>query len=513
MKKLLASLLVFTMLGMMNANLAMGATFKDVPASHSNYKDIEYLSSKGVISGYSNGTFKPNAPVTNRQAAAMLVKMVGLKQSVSNVSPYRDVGPKDPAYREIYIAAHSGLFPIGGSFEPNAPLTREALARAVSVAFELEGDSPIVFKDVAKSHKSYSYINLLATNNITTGYPDGSFKPNGTVSRAHFSAFLTRASKPNSTSGKLENMVLSKKDGEKKFKIAGEVYTLESYYYASKDDTASFGKDKHTYQLKGEKGDIYIVEYPYKNQSEKNVLLLDLNKEWGSHEKVVFKGSGYEEYMSNCRFTTSNCGSSISRVDGDSIDYWSIHYKNAEQMKGITNFLSDIKGTIQEKGKNKAYMNAIGLSNVDYSFFSYSEEDDNYTYRADFNYSPTDVHEEDFIIKIFEGKMMKSEMEKLLSRANRADFLTVEMVDADTALITTNDADTNDNYSIVNELHVHSTYINVNTGEFVNVDARKWVSHLSYYDSESYRIKHNAMTMEMFPMTKKAATDIWRNSR
>ncbi|MEK4712021.1 S-layer homology domain-containing protein [Sporosarcina sp. FSL K6-5500] len=512
MRKWMVGLLIFTMFNMVNSNSAMAAAFRDVSKNHSNYKDIEYLAGKGVISGYPDGTFKPNEPVTNRQAAAMLVKMLGLKQNISNLSPYSDVGPEDPSYREIYIAAHSGLFPLGGSFKPNAPLTREALARAVSVAFELEGDSMIVFKDVAKSHKSYTYINRLAANKITSGYPDGTFKPNGTVTRAHFSAFLTRATKLNSDSIMLENVVLSKKDGAKKFKIGDDVYILDEYYYASKEDTASFGKDQHTYNLKGTNVDIYITEYPYANQAEKKALVQELNANWGNQEKVIFKGNGYEEFMRDCTFTTTRCKFGLTRVDDDSVDYWSINYNSSEKMKGITNILSDIKGTIGEKEKMKAYVEAIGLSNVDYTFMSYYDEEDKYTYRTDFLYAPTDVNEEQFSIQILEGKMTTTEMDQLLRRAEKEDFLTKEMIDSHTALITTNDADTNDNYSIVSHLYAHSTYINTKTGEYVKVDSRKWVKHLDYYHSKEYRIKHNGMIMEMFPMTKQAATEIWNAS-
>lgn len=45
------------------------SNFKDVPEDFWAKEEIEFLSSKGVIKGYHDGTFKPNEPVKRVQAA------------------------------------------------------------------------------------------------------------------------------------------------------------------------------------------------------------------------------------------------------------------------------------------------------------------------------------------------------------------------------------------------------------------------------------------------------------
>src|SRR5690606_38991098 len=51
------------------------------------------------------------------------------------------------------------------------------------------------FKDVPKGHTAYDAVKELAAAGITTGYEDGTFKPQNNLSRAHISVFLTRALK------------------------------------------------------------------------------------------------------------------------------------------------------------------------------------------------------------------------------------------------------------------------------------------------------------------------------
>ncbi|WP_338553707.1 S-layer homology domain-containing protein [Paenibacillus sp. KS-LC4] len=80
-----------------------------------------------------------------------------------------------------------------GTFHPNASVTRAEFAAMISRAFALETDSKssISFNDTASSWAS-TYINTLAAKGIVMGYVDGSFKPDETISRAEMVAILAR---------------------------------------------------------------------------------------------------------------------------------------------------------------------------------------------------------------------------------------------------------------------------------------------------------------------------------
>lgn len=73
------------------------ATFRDVPPDHSLYTEIEYLSSKGVINGYPDGTFKPNELMAKKHIAKMLVTALDLQKTNMKPLPYKDV-PRSHIY-------------------------------------------------------------------------------------------------------------------------------------------------------------------------------------------------------------------------------------------------------------------------------------------------------------------------------------------------------------------------------------------------------------------------------
>lgn len=54
--------------------------FTDVPESHWAFKAIEDLADMGIINGYEDGTFKPDAPVTRAEVASMLDRYINVKK-------------------------------------------------------------------------------------------------------------------------------------------------------------------------------------------------------------------------------------------------------------------------------------------------------------------------------------------------------------------------------------------------------------------------------------------------
>lgn len=73
MKKL-ASLLLTLALCAGLAVPALAAGFSDVPPGHYAAEAIEDCIAKGVASGYADGTFRPDQPVTNAQFAVMMAR-------------------------------------------------------------------------------------------------------------------------------------------------------------------------------------------------------------------------------------------------------------------------------------------------------------------------------------------------------------------------------------------------------------------------------------------------------
>jgi hypothetical protein len=86
---------------------AQSAVFSDVPSTSSYHIQIETLALLGIIDGYSDGTFRPNATVTRQQFAKMVVLASRVSVSEADISTFRDVAKSGEGelYPDNYIAA------------------------------------------------------------------------------------------------------------------------------------------------------------------------------------------------------------------------------------------------------------------------------------------------------------------------------------------------------------------------------------------------------------------------
>jgi hypothetical protein len=109
--------------------------FSDVSASYWGYDAISSLASKGIIVGYPDGTFKPDASITRAEFATMLVKALALNTS-GTTGTFTDVTTGAWYYGTVNAAASAGIvYGIGDNlFAPNALVTREQMAVMVAKA-------------------------------------------------------------------------------------------------------------------------------------------------------------------------------------------------------------------------------------------------------------------------------------------------------------------------------------------------------------------------------------------
>lgn len=168
--------------------------FNDISTKHSYIQEISYLVDRGNINGYLDGFFKPENTISRAHAALLLSRALKLNLSDVKNPNFSDVDPSHPYYKEIAAVAQAHI--VGGkdgAFHPSGSLTRAQMAAILVKAYRLEGTGTVQFKDVSSNHWAYEPIRTLAFNQITTGYLDGTFKPNLAVSRMHFSVFLYRS--------------------------------------------------------------------------------------------------------------------------------------------------------------------------------------------------------------------------------------------------------------------------------------------------------------------------------
>ncbi|OFW58886.1 MAG: hypothetical protein A2133_02355 [Actinobacteria bacterium RBG_16_64_13] len=114
------------------AALAQTAAFSDVPDSHPYHVQIETLAQLGIIAGYSDGTFRPNEPVTRQQFAKMVILAMRISVGEDDKCVFVDVkksGDIDlypdnyvaAAARENIVTGYQGSS--GPVFKPDAAIT------------------------------------------------------------------------------------------------------------------------------------------------------------------------------------------------------------------------------------------------------------------------------------------------------------------------------------------------------------------------------------------------------
>ena len=122
-------------------------TFSDVPWSHWAFAYVETAAAHGVVSGYPDGTFRPDAPVTRAELITMVLRVGGwppLEQG-SAVKEFPDVPADFWAAGFIRSGVAHGLISgnVDGTFAPDENSSRAALASMVAKMLLLQEDRPL----------------------------------------------------------------------------------------------------------------------------------------------------------------------------------------------------------------------------------------------------------------------------------------------------------------------------------------------------------------------------------
>jgi spore germination protein YaaH len=171
------------------------AVLRDI-SRHWAKNDIMALAAKKIITGFPDGTFKPELAVTREQLAIMLARALELR-TPQQKSGLTEV-PANYQYADyIYAAKSAGI--INGyadqTFRPAQNATRAEAAKMLTTALALPATTSdlTAFKDVAVQHWAAPHIAALKTAGITNGFADGNFQPEATTTRAQVAKFLNQA--------------------------------------------------------------------------------------------------------------------------------------------------------------------------------------------------------------------------------------------------------------------------------------------------------------------------------
>ncbi|MBE7030432.1 MAG: S-layer homology domain-containing protein [Ruminococcaceae bacterium] len=163
-------------------------TFTDVPADFWGKDAISQLAAKNVISGYPDGTFRPEGNVTRAEFVKMLTTAFGLATAAE--IPFADVTTSDWYYNYIRTAYASGIISGGtdGTFNPNGEITREDACVIVYRYLSGIGVLDATKASFADEGEFASYaadaIATLAGNGIVNGVGNNRFDGKASINRA-----------------------------------------------------------------------------------------------------------------------------------------------------------------------------------------------------------------------------------------------------------------------------------------------------------------------------------------
>ena len=206
------------------------------------------------IVGYGNGEVRPQNSITRAEVAAIFFRL--LEDDVRDANYTRQNKFTDVSNDAWYCSAVSTLSAMGiisgypdATFRPNASITRAEFA-AIATRFDVNGDkTPASFNDIA----------VAANNGWVNGYEDGSFRPQNKITRAETMSLVNRVlnRKPETAEDLLENMT----------KWTDNADTNAWYYLAVQEATNS-----------------HYYEYKEKSQYEKWTELRE-TRDWSELDK------------------------------------------------------------------------------------------------------------------------------------------------------------------------------------------------------------------------------------
>lgn len=152
-----------------------------------------------IMSGYKDGTIRPNNTITREEVATVIYRLLSseYKTGISGEYP-PDINPDRWSADAVRFTASMQMFPDAtatSSFRPEENATRGDVAYAVAHLISDDYDSytsnAMSFPDIVATRYEQA-VNIVTSKSLMKGYPDGTFKPYKTITRAEFIVVMNK---------------------------------------------------------------------------------------------------------------------------------------------------------------------------------------------------------------------------------------------------------------------------------------------------------------------------------
>ena len=151
------------------------------------------------VMGYPDGMVRPNGSITRAEVSTILFRLLSDKtrdEYFTTESSFTDVKAGAWYNNSIATLEKAGVIvdtAKGGAFRPNEAITRAELAAMLAQFSDAKPVKGVKFSDVPAEHWAYEAIAIAAKMGWIEGYPDGTFRPDATITRAEMMTLVNRA--------------------------------------------------------------------------------------------------------------------------------------------------------------------------------------------------------------------------------------------------------------------------------------------------------------------------------
>ena len=149
------------------------------------------------IVGYEDGEVKPNNNITRAEVATIFFRLLtddARARYWSQTNDYSDVAAESWYNNAISTLSNMGIINgyEDGTFKPNAPITRAEFTAIATRFFDYTAEYDGAFNDVSRSAWYADCVQAAVDMGLVDGYPDGGFHPNSNITRAEAVTIVNR---------------------------------------------------------------------------------------------------------------------------------------------------------------------------------------------------------------------------------------------------------------------------------------------------------------------------------
>ncbi|HIT84764.1 MAG TPA: S-layer homology domain-containing protein [Candidatus Ornithomonoglobus intestinigallinarum] len=192
--------------GPLHAEAAYQQRFADVPEHHWAVTYIEEMAENGILAGYPDGNFYPDKKITRAEFAKIMTVAAGMNINMSDTATiFEDVSADDwfaPYVKraQYYLSGYTTIMVEGSTYRPNQLALREDITVAMVKlkGYSVDGVDDSTLQTLITDSNSVSsdakkYVVVAIQRGLISGYEDGTFRGQSSITRAEAAAIMWRA--------------------------------------------------------------------------------------------------------------------------------------------------------------------------------------------------------------------------------------------------------------------------------------------------------------------------------